>query len=487
MNTKPISSTATRTEHDALGSRSIDDQLYYGIQTSRALENFSISGTTISDIPHFVTCLIRIKQSAALANLDAGALERDVAMAIIDAGEHWLHHVDSTQFGVDIYHGGGGTAANMNINEVLANLANEILTGRKGCDVVHPNTHVNMAQSTNDVIPSAMKLATYMQLGALEEAMIILIDALQRKETEFSDVVKIARTCLQDALPITLGQEFSGYRSGCERLLGETRTIRRKCLHIPLGATAVGTGFGTHPGYRTSALAHLRQLTGLEVESEINLFDSLQNADQWIGVSAALKAIGLLISKISNDLRLLSSGPKAGLGEIELPAVQPGSSIMPGKINPVIPEMMMQVYFRILGNDATIARACEGELDLNVWESVILNAVSETITLLNRSIPIFVAKCLNGITPNIAICRAHAEASIALSTVIASIYDYPKAAAVAHHAERSGGSAKRAAVELDFLTEDQADEVFAAAVFTDINEFYRIARSFPNMAAAKKD
>lgn len=476
-----------RTEHDALGSRSIDDRLYYGIQTSRALENFSISGRTISDIPFFVACLIRIKQSAALANLDAGALEREIAIAIVDAGEHWLTRGDSTQFGVDIYHGGGGTAANMNINEVLANRANEILTGRKGYDAVHPNTHVNMAQSTNDVIPSAMKLATYLQLGALEEAMVILRDALRLKETEFSGVVKIARTCLQDALPITLGQEFSGYRSCCERLLDDARAIRRKCLHIPLGATAVGTGFGTRSGYKASALAHLRHLTGFEVEPEDNLFDSLQNADQWISVSAVLKAIGLSISKFSNDLRLLSSGPKAGLGEIELPAVQPGSSIMPGKINPVIPEMMMQVYFRILGNDATIARACEGELDLNIWESAILNASSESITLLSRSIPIFVAKCLNGIKPNIAVCRDHAEASLALSAIIASIYDYPKAALVAHHAEKSGSTAKKAAVELAFLTEDQANESFAAAVFTDINEFHRIAKSLPNRTATKKD
>ncbi|MGE0004876.1 MAG: aspartate ammonia-lyase [Parvibaculaceae bacterium] len=475
-----------RTEHDALGSRSIDDRLYYGIQTSRALENFSISGKTISDIPHFVSSLIRIKQAAALANLDAGALGRDVATAIVEAGEHWLAHGDATQFCVDIYHGGGGTAANMNINEVLANRANEILTGHKGYDVVHPNTHVNMAQSTNDVIPSAMKLATHMQLGALDDAMILLTDALGRKEGEFSHVVKIARTCLQDALPITLGQEFSGYRSGCERLLDEARTIRRRCLHIPLGATAVGTGFGTRAGYRVNALAHLRRLSGLDITPESNLFDGLQNADQWIGAAAALKAIGLLLSKISNDLRLLSSGPKAGLGEIELPAVQPGSSIMPGKVNPVIPEMMMQVYFRILGNDATIARACEGELDLNVWESAIMNAISEAITLLSRSIPIFVEKCLNGIEANVAVCRAHAEASLALAAVIASLHDYPKAVAVARHAEKNGGSAKKAAVELDVLTEDQANEVFAAAVFTDIGEFHRICGSFPTTATARK-
>jgi aspartate ammonia-lyase len=329
------------------------------------------------------------------------------------------------------------------------------------------------------VIPSAMKMALGGELGALRAALTGLVEALTAKEAAFAGVVKLARTCLQDALPVTLGQQFSGYRVAFERQIEGLAALEASCLGLPLGATAVGTCFGASVDYRAAVFEELVVLTGKHYHAEEYLFDALQNVDHWVRVSATLKAIALILSKLSADLRLMSSGPRAGLGEIVLPAVQPGSSIMPGKVNPVMPEMMMQVAFRVIGNDTTVTRAAEGELDLNVWESIILEALSESIRLMRRSIPLFVSGCVVGIEVNFERCLADASGSLALSTVLAAIYDYPAASAIAKHAATHRLSIRDASIACGLMSEAEADILFGdISAFTDSERTERLIARF---------
>ena len=460
-----------RIEHDALGERQLNESLYYGIQTQRAKENFAISGKTISHIPGFVESIIQIKKAAAMANYKANVLNKDICQAICQAADDMLNNLDPTNFAIDIYQGGGGTSANMNVNEVLANRANEIITGHKGYDRVHPNTHVNMGQSTNDVIPAAMKMSVFSALITLEGVLAEFVTSLKRKETEFEQVVKLGRTCFQDALPITLGQQFSGYRNAFERMIAEIKEVRYCCLELPLSATAIGTEFGTFPGYKTYLFEALNEVTGSDWVVEENLFDGLQNADLWIKVSALTKAIALNLNKLAGDLRLMSSGPRAGLGEITLPAVQPGSSIMPGKINPVMPEMAMQVYFRVFGNDVAVTRACEGELDLNVWESLILNCVTESCDLLSSCMPLLASKCIDGIQANHEKCHQDAENSLALSTVIATLFDYQTASRLAKQADEENKTIKQVVIESGIMNELEANRYLDPLMMTSPDKF----------------
>ncbi len=460
-----------RTEYDALGERQLADDCYFGIQTQRAKENFAISNTSIADIEFFVTSIIVIKKAAAIANQKIGVLEENICDAICQAADEFLNDFDDREFPLDIYQGGGGTSANMNVNEVLANRANELLGGSKGYDLVHPNTHVNMGQSTNDVIPAAMKITLYQTLAVLEQQLKQFVIDLSVKEQEFSDVVKIARTCFQDALPITLGQQFSGYRSAFERMVVDVQAMREICLELPLAATAVGTEFGTFLGYKDALYRALQEVTDTPFKVEANLFDGLQNADLWIKISAVTKAIAVNLNKVASDLRIMSSGPRAGLSEISIPAVQPGSSIMPGKVNPVIPEMAMQVYFRVLGNDVSISRACEGELDLNVWESLILNCITESCQLLSNCLPLLSDKCLKGIIPNKEKCRRDAENSLALSTVIATLFDYQTASLLAQQADRENKSIKQVVLESKLLSEEDAEKYLDPLIMTDPSQF----------------
>ncbi|CAE6866630.1 Aspartate ammonia-lyase [Paraburkholderia aspalathi] len=469
MDTRPMS--ATREEHDALGTLTLSDALDFGIQTARARENFPVSRTTIADIPGFVRSIAQIKKAAAIANRQIGVLPVEMAQAIVAAADEIIAHQKAEAFPVDIYHGGGGTSANMNLNEVIGIRANEILTGKKGSDTVHPNTHVNMGQSTNDVIPAAMKMTAYGLLASLEHALTEFVALLAGKEQEFAAVVKLGRTCLQDALPLTLGQQFSGYREGLQRQLGELARVRETCLLLPLAATAVGTEFGTFPGYKSAVYSALGSITGVTYAPEPNFFDGLQNADIWLSVSGALKAVGLLLNKFCADLRLMSSGPRAGLAEITLPAVQPGSSIMPGKINPVMPEMVMQIYFRVLGNDVAVTRACEGELDLNVWESLILNCISESATLLTAALPLLGEKCVRGIRADVQRCARDAEHSLALSTVLATLFDYERASAVAQRAAAEGKTIEAVVVESGIMSAADARRYLDPAVLTSPEKF----------------
>lgn len=460
-----------RLEQDALGSRELNDNVYYGIQTQRADENFAISGKTIADIPGFVSSILQIKKAAAKANARAGVLKQDIAGAICQAADSLCETGQYRDFIVDIYHGGGGTAANMNANEVLANFANELLCGEKGNNRVHPNTHVNMGQSTNDVIPAAMKMSQYHNLAGLLQIVEDFSKLLRTKEAEFSQTVKLGRTCFQDALPITLGQQFNGYRGAFERMQADIAKAQQLCLELPLSATAIGTEFGTFPDYQEELFRALRSDTGIGWQLEHNLFDGLQNADVWVSISAILKATALNLNKLAADLRLMSSGPRAGLGEINLPAVQPGSSIMPGKVNPVMPEMAMQVYFRVLGNDAAISRACEGELDLNVWESLILNAVSESCELLCNCIPLFASKCVQGITANQDKCLQDAESSLALSTVIATLFDYQTASGLAKQADREGKNIRQVVIESGLMSAADAERYLNPLMMTSPQRF----------------
>jgi len=460
-----------RTEYDALGERQLDDQRYHGIQTQRAKENFAISGTTIADIPGYVASIAILKKAAALANHQIGVLDAAQANAIAQAADEVVANVCADEFPLDIYQGGGGTSANMNVNEVLANRANEILTGHKGYDQVHPNTHVNMGQSTNDVIPAAMKMAAYQRLGHLQQVLITFAADLKAREVAFAKVVKIGRTCFQDALPITLGQQFSGYRNAFERMANEVAEVRHLCLELPLPGTAIGTEFGTFPGYKEAVFSHLRTITGLPYEPEHNLFDGLQNADLWIRISAVTKAVALNLNKLASDLRIMSSGPRAGLSELTLPAVQPGSSIMPGKINPVMPEMAMQVYFRVLGNDVAVSRACEGELDLNVWESLILNCVIESCELLSGCLPLLSEKCIQGLVANEEKCRLDAESSLALSTVIATLFDYQTASRLAKQADAQNKNIKQVVIESGLMTEEEAQRYLDPLMMTAPERF----------------
>jgi aspartate ammonia-lyase len=457
-----------RVEHDCLGEMQVPEEVYWGIQTERAKSNFQISGHTINGLPIFVRSIALIKKAAALANRDIGQLDERVASAISRAADEIVEGKFQGAFPLDVFQGGGYTSANMNVNEVIAHRANEMLTGHKGYDAVHPNTHVNMGQSTNDVIPAAVSLTCHLYLEDLISSVSHFEAILAKKVIEFAGIVKVSRTCIQDAVPITLGQEFSGYLSVVRRQLGNLQQVKDLCVELPLGATAVGTGLGTFEGYAKKVYEHLAKITGIPVRINPNLFDGLQNTDAYLQVSSALKSLATGLGKFATDLRIMSSGPRAGFNEIELPAVQPGSSIMPGKINPVMPEMINQVCYQVCGNDFAVTMAVEGgELDLNVWEPVLLKCLSESCSLLTHGIRLFTDHCVEGIKANEAACRKNAEHCLAISTVIAALFGYEEGVKVAQEAYRTGASVKEVTVRLGLLTAEEADRLMDPLMLTD--------------------
>ncbi|MBK5072721.1 aspartate ammonia-lyase [Budviciaceae bacterium CWB-B4] len=447
-----------RTETDLLGNMMIPDDAYYGIQTERARINFAVSGKTAVDVPNYLWSIAAIKRAAAEANSKIGALDPTIAKAIIQAATEVMEHKFDDQFPIDIFQGGGGTSTNMNMNEVIANRANEILTGSKGYDVVHPNTHVNMCQSTNDVIPAAMKITCCLNLVDLISTVSRLEEILEQKTKQFAQVVKLGRTCLQDAVPMTLGQQFSGYYHQIKRLHQSLTEARKQTFALPLGATAIGTGLSTQQGYLEHVYPLLQQITGEPFVAEENFFDGLQNGDSYLEVAAQIKKLAVFLSKMSTDFRLQGSGPRAGFNELLIPAVQPGSSIMPGKINPVIPELINQITYQVIGNDLSITMAVEGgELDLNVWEPVIIKALFESCGLLTNAIPILIDKCLLELQPNIEVCRRYAEQSTALATVISTLFGYKVGSRVAIQAFEQNLSVREVVIAEKILTESQAD------------------------------
>ncbi|MBI2094208.1 MAG: aspartate ammonia-lyase [Candidatus Omnitrophica bacterium] len=428
----------TRLEKDSLGSKRVPLNAYYGIQTLRAVENFPISGLRLQH--EMVLAFALIKKAAAQANAKLGLLPRRHASAIIRACDEVLRGKLDDQFVVDAYQAGAGTSFNMNMNEVLANRANELLGAKRGSyRYLRPNDHVNMAQSTNDTFPTAIRLAALLSLAPLVEAMEALERSLQKKAREFDSVVKAGRTHLQDAVPVRLGREFGAYALAIRKARQHILDTAQALNELNLGATAVGTGMNTHPRYRFLAVNALRRMSGFPVRVAEDLMERTQSLGDFARLSGALRVFALELIRIANDLRLLNSGPNTGFGEIDLPAIQPGSSIMPGKVNPVVPEMVDMVGFQVLGHDATVSFATQaGQLELNVMMPVVAYNLLQAMHLLTRSTDVLAHRCIDGITAHSDRCEAFAHRSLALVTALAPKIGYLSAAMIAKESLASG-------------------------------------------------
>ncbi|BAL25311.1 aspartate ammonia-lyase [Azoarcus sp. KH32C] len=459
---------AERIEHDLLGDRAVPADVYYGVHTLRAVENFPITGTPISIYPELVGALAAIKQAAALTNQQLGMLDAERTEAIVRACEEVRAGALHEQFVVDVIQGGAGTSTNMNANEVIANRALELLGHTKGDYArLHPNEHVNMSQSTNDVYPTALKLAGYEGILRLIEAMEVLRDAFHEKAVEFADVLKMGRTQLQDAVPMTVGQEFSTYvvmlGEDIERLKEAVLLIRE----INLGATAIGTGINAHPDYAGIVCRNLAEITGIPVLTAPNLVEATQDCGSFVQLSGVLKRVAVKLSKVCNDLRLLSSGPRAGLAEINLPPMQAGSSIMPGKVNPVIPEVVNQIAFEVIGNDVTISFAAEaGQLQLNAFEPIIAHSLFKSATHLRAGCLTLAERCVKGITVNREFLRKSVENSIGLVTALNPYIGYANATEIAQQALVGGHSVYELVLAKGLLTQAQLDEILKPEVLT---------------------
>lgn len=457
-----------RTEHDLLGTRAVPADAYYGIHTVRAIDNFPITGTPISSYPELIQALACIKQAAARANRELGLLDAFRAKAIIHATDALRIGKFHDQFLVDVIQGGAGTSTNMNANEVIANLALEKIGREKGdYDFLHPNEHVNLSQSTNDVYPTALKLASCFGIFDLTDAMYKLQLVFQAKAEEFQDVLKMGRTQLQDAVPMTLGQEFSTYAvmlgEDIERLTEASELIHE----INLGGTAIGTGINAHPDYARLVCQYLSEQTGIELTTASNLVEATQDCGAFVQLSGVLKRIAIKLSKTCNDLRLLSSGPRAGLNEINLPAVQAGSSIMPGKVNPVIPEVVNQVAFEVIGNDTTISFAAEaGQLQLNAFEPIIAHSLFKSISHLRNACVTLADNCVTGISANPELLRAQVENSIGLVTALSPYLGYAVSSRLAKDALSSGRRVYDLVLEGELMSEKQLDDILRPEVLT---------------------
>lgn len=459
---------ATRIEHDLLGDRDIPNDTYYGVHTLRALENFPITGTPISVYPQLINALASVKAAAALANHELGLLDKTRADAIVAACKQVQTGVAHEHFVVDVIQGGAGTSTNMNANEVIANLALEQLGHARGAyEHLHPNEHVNMSQSTNDVYPTALHIATHDLVLQLVEAMSVLRASFERKANEFRSVLKMGRTQLQDAVPMTLGQEFGSYAVGLAedqaRLLEALSTIRE----INLGATAIGTGINTHPDYAEAARKHLAQITGIPLITAQDLVAATPDVGAFMHISGVLKRMAAKLSKTCNDLRLLSSGPRAGMGEINLPPMQAGSSIMPGKVNPVIPEVVNQIAYEVIGNDVTITFAAEaGQLQLNAFEPVIAHSLFKSLVHLRNGCLTLADKCVDGITANVDHLRDNVERSIGIVTALNPHIGYTNATAIAQEALSSGASVYQLVLDKRLLSQEALDEILQPEMLT---------------------
>ena len=455
-----------RRETDPLGTLEVPADAYYGVQTARAVENFPISGLRAPD--DLIAATILIKKAAAETNAALGRLEPDVANAIRAAADEILAGALRDQFVVDVYQAGAGTSHNMNANEVLANRACEILGEPKGTYIrVHPNDHVNMGQSTNDVYPSATRLALLLGAAPLIAAADALVVSLAHKAEEFADVLKTGRTHLQDAVPITLGQEFSGY-SGCVRRGGEdVAAASAQLLEVNIGATAVGTGLNAVDEYRRLAVQHLARYTNLPLTPAANLFRVTQSMGDVLAYSGAMRRLAVETGKIASDLRLLSMGPRAGLSEIALPAVQPGSSIMPGKVNPSVPEMVNQVCFQVMGCDATVAIACEaGQLELNVMMPVIAWNALHASRILREALKVFRLRCIAGITADATRARELLDRSTATATALSPYIGYTATADIAKESMKTGTSIRTIVLERGLLDATKLDAILSADAMT---------------------
>ena len=456
-----------RVEKDSIGTKDVPENVYYGVQSLRAAENFHITGLNM--YPEIINSLAYIKKAAAITNCEAGLLDKRRTQAIVQACDEILEGKFREDFIVDPIQGGAGTSLNMNANEVIANRAIEILGGKKGdYSVVNPNDHVNCGQSTNDVIPTAGKMTSLRLLKKLKKQLLRLHSALEQKADEFDGVIKMGRTQLQDAVPIRLGQEFKAYSVAILRDLNRMDKAMDEMRTLNMGGTAVGTGLNADESYLRRIVPNLSEISGMDLVQAYDLIDATQNLDSFVAVSGAVKACAVTLSKIANDLRLMSSGPRAGFGEINLPAKQNGSSIMPGKVNPVIPEVVNQVAFNAIGNDMTITMAAEaGQLELNAFEPIIFYCLFQSIDTIAYAVNTFVDNCVIGITANETRCRYFVENSVGIITAICPYVGYQKAAEIAKEAIKTGESVRKLIIEKGLLTKEQMDEIMDPVQMTE--------------------
>ena len=486
---------ATRTEEDLLGAREVPLEAYWGIHTLRAIENFQISGSVVGDEEAFVRGMVQVKKASALANSDLGALDPEVAGAIVWACDQVLvaeRCLD--QFPVDQFQGGAGTSVNMNTNEVVANLALEYLGYAKGrYDIINPNDHVNKSQSTNDAYPTGFRLGLFTLVGSLIEELERLIAAMRAKGAELVHVLKMGRTQLQDAVPMSLGQEFEAFAVLLEEEVSRLHNNAALLLEVNLGATAIGTGLNTPPDYQSTVVGRLREITGLDIRGAHDLLEATSDTGAYVSMHAAIKRLAVKLSKICNDLRLLSSGPRAGLGEIRLPERQAGSSIMPAKVNPVIPEVVNQVCFKVIGNDVALTFAAEaGQLQLNVMEPVIAQAMFESINLLTRGMSTLRELCIVGIEANEEVCRRNVLDSIGIVTYLNPVIGHHNGDLVGRECARSGRSVREVVLEMGLLEESVLDEILSPENllrphFRDLNVYSGSDPSTPPVVSTAPD
>src|SRR6266568_4571471 len=457
----------TRTEKDSLGTKQIPANVYYGIQSARAVENYPISGMRAH--PTLIRAFGMVKEAAAEANRELGLVDTELADAIVQAAQEVAQGKWNDQFVVDVFQAGAGVSFHMNTNEVIANRAIEILGGALGdYSKVHPNDHVNYGQSTNDVFPTGMRVATLLELEKLYPVLASLIAALEKKGKEFHDILKSGRTHMQDAVPMRLGQEFTAYAGAIKRASSTIRSSAEMLRELGLGGSAVGTGINTHPDYRENAIKNLARISGQKLTPVDDMRYAMQSNLAMSAVSSGLRNLALEIIRISNDLRLLASGPNTGLAEINLPALQPGSSIMPGKINPVIPELAAMVSFQVIGNDAAVAMAVQaGQLELNVMMPTMAYSVLQSITILTNMLRQFADKCIAGITANQKRCDFYVQATVSLATALNPYIGYSKAAEVAKESVATGRSIIEIVREKKLLSDDQINEILDPAAMTE--------------------
>ncbi|RGK48763.1 aspartate ammonia-lyase [Dorea formicigenerans] len=451
--------TDYRVEKDSIGVKDIPEEVYYGVQTLRAAENFHITGLNMH--PEIINSLAYIKKASAITNCEVGILEKKKAQAIVQACDEIIEGKFHDDFIVDPIQGGAGTSLNMNANEVIANRAIEILGGKKGdYTIVNPNDDVNCGQSTNDVIPTAGKMTSLHLLQNLKKQLLRLYDALNEKAKEFDHVIKMGRTQMQDAVPIRLGQEFKAYSVAIMRDIHRMDKAMDEMRTLNMGGTAIGTGINADENYLRRIVPNLSEISGMEFIQAFDLIDATQNLDSFVAVSGAVKACAVTLSKMSNDLRLMSSGPRAGFGEINLPAKQNGSSIMPGKVNPVIPEVVNQVAFNIIGNDMTITMAAEaGQLELNAFEPIIFYCMFQSIDTLGYAVETLVDNCIVGITANEERCRQLVENSVGIITAICPHVGYEKTADIAKKAINSNESVRSLILKENIMNEEELSRI----------------------------
>ncbi|HCM61166.1 MAG TPA: aspartate ammonia-lyase [Morganella sp. (in: Bacteria)] len=453
-----------RIEEDLLGKREVPDDVYYGVHTLRAIENFYISDRTINDVPEFIRGMVMVKKAAAMANKELHTIPRAIADTIIKACDEMLINGKCMdQFPVDVFQGGAGTSLNMNTNEVLANIGLELMGHKKGeYEFLNPNDHLNKAQSTNDAYPTGFRIAVYNSITNLIKSVEYLKGEFDAKATEFKDILKMGRTQLQDAVPMTLGQEFRAYAILMKEEVKNLHYTAQLVLEVNLGATAIGTALNTAPGYQKLAVEKLAEVTGLPCVPAEDLIEATSDCGAYVMLHSALKRLAMKLSKICNDLRLLSSGPRTGLKEINLPEMQAGSSIMPAKVNPVIPEVVNQACFKVIGNDICVTMAAEaGQLQLNVMEPAIGQAMFESISLMNNACRNLGEKCISGITANKEICEAYVFNSIGIVTYLNPFIGHHNGDIVGKICAETGKSVREVVLERGLLTEAELDDIFS--------------------------